>query len=88
MSTRIGINESPCPFYLVGLETYGGGDHNHKHVQNQLAPFGLFLLGNMENLNMARGRPGIYFLNVSERAMDFLNIGISSITLKSKVQVQ
>ena len=32
MRTSIGTNESLCPFYLVGLETYGGGNHNHKHI--------------------------------------------------------
>ena len=36
---------------------------------------------------MARGFPGLYFLNAVERTMDFLTIGISGIELKSNVQV-
>ena len=87
MRTRIGTNESSCPFHLVGLKTDGGGDHNYKHVQNQLALFVLFLLGNTDKLNMTHGCPGIYFLNTAERAMDFLNIGLSVFDLKSNVQV-
>ena len=59
MRTSIGTNESSRPFYLVGLDTDGGGDHNHKHVQNQLALFDLVLLGNMDKLNMTRGYPVI-----------------------------
>ena len=43
MRTSIGTNESLCPFYLVGLEIDGVGDHNHKHFRNQLALFGLFI---------------------------------------------
>ena len=55
MRTIIGTNESSCPFYLVGLETYGHGEHNHKHVRNQVALSGLFILGNTEKLKMTRG---------------------------------
>ena len=36
---------------------------------------------------MARGFPGLYFLNAVERTMDFLTIGISGIELKSNVQL-
>ena len=61
MRNIIGTNESLWKFYLVGLETDGGGDHKHKHVQNKLALFGLFLLGNMDKINMTRGCPGLYF---------------------------
>ena len=32
MRTIICTNESLCTFYLVGLETDGGSDHNHIHV--------------------------------------------------------
>ena len=35
---------------------------------------------------MACGCPGIYFLNTAKRAMDFLNIGLSGLALKSNVQ--
>ena len=87
ISTSIGTNESSFPFYLVSLYTDGGGDHKPRHIRNQLALFGLFLLGNMDKLNVARVCPGIYFLNISNRAMDFLNIGLSGLTLKSNVQV-
>ena len=78
---------NPFLFYLVGLETDSGGNHNHKHVRNQLSLFGLFLLGNMDKLNVTHGWPSISFLNAAERAMDFLNIGISGLALKSNVQV-
>ena len=39
MRTIIVTNESSCTFYLVGLETYGGGNHNHKHIPDKLALF-------------------------------------------------
>ena len=87
MRTSIDTNESLFPLYLVGLEIDGGSDHNHKHVRNQLALFGLFILRNMDKLNVTRGYPGLSFLNTSERAMDFLNIGLSGFALKSNVQV-
>ena len=87
MRTIRGTNESSCPFYLVGLDIDGGGDHNHKHIQNQLNLFGLFLLGNTYNLNMTCGCPVLYFLNTAKRAMALLNIGLSSLVLKSCVQV-
>ena len=57
-STSIDTNESSCPFYLVGLETDGGGD---KHVQNNIALFGPFILVNMDKLNVTRVCPVIYF---------------------------
>ena len=87
MKTRIGTNQSLCPFYLVGLETDGGDNHTHKNVQNQPALFGLFLLGNIDKLSMTRGCPDLYFLNTAERAMDFMNIGLSGLELMSNVQV-
>ena len=87
MRTSIGTNESSCPFYLVGLETDDGGDHNHNHVLNKLALFGRILLGNMDKLNVTRGFPGISFLNTAEGGMALLNIGISGILLKSNIQV-
>ena len=65
MRTRIGTNESSCPFYLVFLEKDYGGDHNHKHVLNKLTLFGRILLGNMYKLNVTRGFPGISFLNTA-----------------------
>ena len=72
---------------MVGLDTDGGGNHNHKHIRNQLALFGLFILGNTENLNLTHGCPGISFLSTSERAMDFLNIGLSGLVLKYNIQL-
>ena len=63
MVTSIDTNESLYPVYLVIFETDGGGDHNHKHVRNQIDLFGLFLSENMDNINMTRGCPGIYFIN-------------------------
>ena len=87
MRDIIGTNESLCAFYLVGLDTDGDGNHNHKHVINQLALFSLFILGNMYKFNVTRGCTGIYFLNTAERAMYFLNTGLSELALKSNVQV-
>ena len=87
MRTSIVTNESLCPFYLVVLETDGGGNHDHKHVRKQLALFGLFLLENMDKINMTRGCPGLYFIDTVERNMALLNIGLSGLALKSNVQV-
>ena len=87
MRTIIGTNEPPCPSYLVVLDKNGGGDHNHKHVRNQIALFSLFILGNMYNRNVTCGCPGLYFPNTAERAMDLLNIIISGFVLKSNFQV-
>ena len=82
MRTSIGTNESSYIFNFVGLYTYGGGDHNHKHVQNHFAPFRPFLLGSMDKINVKRGCPGLSFLNKAERSLDFLNNGLSGILLK------
>ena len=49
MRNSIGTNESPYPFYLVILDKDGGGNHNHKHIKNQLAFFCIFILVNMDN---------------------------------------
>ena len=87
MRTRIYTNESPCPFYLVGLDTDGGGNHNHYHGRNQLSISGLFLLGNMDNLNVKRGCLGLYFINTSKRDMPLLTIDIYGLVLKSNVQL-
>ena len=87
MRTSIGTNESSFPFYLVGLETDDGGDHNHNHVLNKLPLFGRNILGNMYKLNVTRGFPGISFLDTSEGGMALLNIGISGLSLNSNVQV-
>ena len=87
MRTIIGTNEPPCPSYLVVPDTNGGGDHNHKHVRNQISLFSLFILGNMENRNVTCGCPGFYFPNTSERAMALLNIVLSGLVLKSNFQV-
>ena len=53
--TSTGTNESSFTLCLVGLDTDGGGDHNHKHVQNQLALFGLSVLRNMDKINVTSG---------------------------------
>ena len=70
---------------MVVLDIYGGGDHNHKHVLNQLTLIGIFLLGNMDKLNVTRVCPVISFLNTAKRDIDFLNIVISGLPLKSNV---
>ena len=72
---------------MVGLDTDGGGDHNHKNVRNKLALFGLFILGNMDKLNVTHGFTGIYFLNTAKRAVALMNIGLSGLVSKSNVQV-
>ena len=71
MRNRIGSNESLCPFHLVGLETDVRGNHNHKQVRNQIAIFGLFLLGNTDKINMTYGCPSLPFIHTAERAMAF-----------------
>ena len=87
MSTNIGTNESSYKFYFVGLDIDGVSNHNHKHARNQITLFSLFILGNMDKLNVRHERPGLSFLNTAEITMDFLNIGLSGIVLKSNVQV-
>ena len=72
---------------MVGLDTDGDGDHSHIHVQNKLALFGLFLLGNMDKLNVTRGWHGLSFLNIAKRSMNFLNIGIYGLALNSNFQI-
>ena len=87
MITIIGTNESIFPFYLVGLDKDGSGNLNQKHVRNQIAILVLFILGIMDKLNMTCGCPGLSFLNIADRSMVFLNIGISGIVLKSNGQI-
>lgn len=78
MRNSIGTNESSCPFYLIGLETDGSSDHNHKDVRNQLALSGLFILGKLnrgliliEDILGCDATVGIYGLN-------FLYFGINA----------
>ena len=72
---------------MVGLETDGNIDHTKKNVLNKISLFCLFLLGNMDKLNMTLGFPGLYFINTSEGGMALLNISIYGLALKSNVQV-
>ena len=72
---------------MVGPETDGGGNHNHRNVRNQLSLFSLFILGDTDKLNVTCGHPCIYFINTPNRAVAFMNIGISDLVLKSNVQV-
>ena len=67
--------------YRVLLECDGGPDHNLTHLHNQLALVGLFLEGNMDKLDATRGTPGLSYLNVGERPMSLLNLGLSSLSL-------
>ena len=71
----------PLP-YLVLIECDGGPDHNLTFLFNQLALFGLFLVGNMDKLNATRGTPGLSYLNTTERPMSNLNRGLSSLALR------
>ena len=71
----------PLP-YLVLIECDGGPDHNLTFLFNQLALFGLFLVGNMDKLNATRGTPGLSYLNTAERPMSNLNRGLSSLALR------
>lgn len=66
MTSTVGATSS-YPFYLVGLLT-------------QLdCPFGLFLLENMDKLNITCGCPSLSFLNTGERPMSLLNISLSGL---------
>ena len=63
------------------MECDGGGDHGLRRVFNQIPLLGLFLNGNMENLVSTRGCPRLSYLNIAEREMSLLNIGISVLAL-------
>ena len=67
--------------YVVLFETDGGPDHNLTFLKNQLALFGLFLAGNMDKLSATRCCSGYSFLNVCERLMSLLTIGMSGLSL-------
>ena len=68
--------------YMVLIECYGGPDHNFAFLANQLPSLGIFLVGNIDNLNATRGCPGISYLNMSEIPMSLLNYGLASLALR------
>ena len=65
--------------YLVLIECDGGPDHNLTFLSNQLALFGLFLIGNMDKLVAVCGCPGHSYLNIVERSMAILNLGLANL---------
>ena len=69
-----------CP-YILHIETDGGPDHNFTFLRNTMALFGLFLTCNVDKMTATRCCPGLSFLNIVERAMSLINMGISSLSL-------
>ena len=66
---------------LLHIETDGGPDHNFTFLRNTMALFGLFLICDVDKLTATRCCPGLSFLNIVERAMSLVNMGISSLSL-------
>ena len=79
---EISAEEIDSLAYLVLIECDGGPDHNLTFLSNQLALFGLFLVGKMDKLTTTRGCPGLSYLLTAERAMSNLNRGLSSLALR------
>lgn len=71
---------SSMPYYVL-IECDGGPDHNITFLSNQIAAFALFLVGNMDKLDILRCCPGLSFLCTTERAMSILNLGLSNLSL-------
>ena len=67
--------------YVVLIETDGGPDHNLTFLKNILSLFGLFLVGNMDKLTATRCCSGLSFMNVAERLMSLLTLGMSGLSL-------
>ena len=63
------------------MKCEGGGNHELRHVFNQVSTLGMFLNINMDKLVATRGCTGLSYLNTVEREMSLLNVGISSLTL-------
>eukprot|EP00978_Attheya_sp_CCMP212_P010159 scaffold24367_cov73-Attheya_sp.AAC.3 len=70
--------------YIFFAQTDGRPDHNITLMRCRLAAVAVFLLGNMDRMVMVRGCPQLSFLNVAERAMSLLNIGLTGLSLKLK----
>lgn len=66
---------------LVHLEVDGGGDHNIRHLLNVMAIVAIFLVGEMDKLQVTRGCPNLSYLNTTERAMPVHTLGASGISL-------
>ena len=46
---------------MVGFGTGDGYNYNHDNVRNQLEMFGLFLLGNIDKINITGSYPRLSF---------------------------
>ena len=67
--------------YMVLIECDGGPDHNLTFLYNQLALFGLFLIGGMDKLVATRGCPGLSYLNTTKWPMSLLKYWCPSLSL-------
>jgi hypothetical protein len=63
------------------LQTDGGSDHNIKFLRTKLALISLFQKLDVDHFVVLRGAPYGSFLNVAERAMSLLNIGLQNVAL-------
>ncbi len=63
------------------LQTDGGSDHNIKFLRTKLALMSLFQKLDVDRFVVLRGAPYGSFLNVAERAMSLLNIGLQNVAL-------
>ena len=59
--------------YMLLFECNGGLDHNLTFLANQLSFLGIFLVGNMYDINATCRCPGLSYLNMAERPISLLN---------------
>ena len=68
--------------YMVLIKCDGGPGNNHTFLANHFSLLGLFLVGNIDNLNAARGCPGLSYLNTADIPMLLLNYVLASLALR------
>ena len=66
------------------LQTDGGPDHNLKFLRTKLALIALFNALGVDHLVALRGAPHGSYLNVVERCMSLLNLGLQNLALKRR----
>lgn len=77
-----GSNESAADELMVLLlQTDGGPDHNLTFLRSRLALLGLFLLLDVDAMNILRGAPQGSALNTVERSMAILNLALCDLAL-------
>ena len=72
---------SDFPSYL-SIFTDGGADHNITFLYTQCALLALFMIGNFDVLNVGRCAPSQSYINLVERCMSLLNIGLYGLALE------